>query len=403
MINDVYHDDHAESSSFNIQVFPQSLVMHSIMFHSFPLQLQNLQSMQHATCLQRAFNVPLRWWLPGRCGPTRKRPKSWPLTRRTPRSWFGWSELSSAGDFLISSFSSFSFSDFLGSFVFFDHLQLLQYHNYIMLYIYIIIVSHLIYPDFRINHGALLAMLIGDKAFRCGFDRTSVTAVELAAPVPGQPLRHSRRGAATHSSLLGKRKFWTKDEEEQGLHIKYILIMCVLILWDVSWDSDPFFRRSLEAQLNRRSSIWPVVFATDNRNGTIAWESELSWSAKGWTSDGSLCQFSLPQSKAQSQAMFLPNCAFAVFLQLISSYSSYFNMIFLIFSIFIWFPELKSQWPGHQWRCSSRRRGAGRALRVPVVWGCRHSYAVRHCGGRAHWNDATWIIQMDWDVHVYSF
>lgn len=270
-------------------------------------------------------------------------------------------------------------------------------------YIYIIIVSHLIYPDFRINHGALLAMLIGDKAFRCGFDRTSVTAVELAAPVPGQPLRHSRRGAATHSSLLGKRKFWTKDEEEQGLHIKYILIMCVLILWDVSWDSDPFFRRSLEAQLNRRSSIWPVVFATDNRNGTIAWESELSWSAKGWTSDGSLCQFSLPQSKAQSQAMFLPNCAFAVFLQLISSYSSYFNMIFLIFSIFIWFPELKSQWPGHQWRCSSRRRGAGRALRVPVVWGCRHSHAVRHCGGRAHWNDATWIIQMDWDVHVYSF
>jgi hypothetical protein len=103
-----------------------------------------------------------------------------------------------------------------------------------MLYIYIIIVSHLIYPDFRINHGALLAMLIGDKALRCGFDRTSVTAVELAAPVPGQPLRHSRRGAATHSSLLGKRKFWTKDEEEQGLHIKYILIMCVLILWDVS-------------------------------------------------------------------------------------------------------------------------------------------------------------------------
>ena len=66
MINDVYHDDHAESSNFNIQVFPQSLVM-----HSFPLQLQNLQSMQHATCLQRAFEVVTSW----RCGPTRKRPK----------------------------------------------------------------------------------------------------------------------------------------------------------------------------------------------------------------------------------------------------------------------------------------------------------------------------------------
>ena len=101
-----------------------------------------------ACSMQRAFNVPLRWWLPGRCGPTRKRPKSWPLTRRTPRSWFGWSELSSAGDFFISfkisdfqisSFSSFSFSDFLGSFVFFDHLQLLQSHNYITLYIYILL------------------------------------------------------------------------------------------------------------------------------------------------------------------------------------------------------------------------------------------------------------------------
>lgn len=56
MINDVYHDDHAESSNFNIQVFPQSLVM-----HSFPLQLQNLQSMQHATCLQRAFEVVTSW------------------------------------------------------------------------------------------------------------------------------------------------------------------------------------------------------------------------------------------------------------------------------------------------------------------------------------------------------
>ena len=187
-----------------------------------------------ACSMQRAFNVPLRWWLPGRCGPTRKRPKSWPLTRRTPRSWFGWSELSSAGDFFISfkisdfqisSFSSFSFSDFLGSFVFFDHLQLLQSHNYITLYIYII-VSHLIYPDFRINHGALLAMLIGDKAFRCGFDRTSATAVELAAPVPGQPLRHSRRGAATHSSLLGKRTCGRKMRRN-----KVYYYMCVDTLW----------------------------------------------------------------------------------------------------------------------------------------------------------------------------
>ena len=93
-------------------------VFHSFHFHSAMTNPTD-QSMQHA--FRATCHVP-RWWLPGRSGPTRKRPKSWPHMRRTPRSW---SERKSAGDFghFLSHFLSFlviSFKIFLWFYLMFS-------------------------------------------------------------------------------------------------------------------------------------------------------------------------------------------------------------------------------------------------------------------------------------------